>query len=71
MISDDDKQKKVVRYSDSTEKQSIQRDEEGKSLYTSGFSIKYLIENRNLVICVADNVAGAVVVVLVSSADKL
>ena len=45
--SDDVEQKKVVRYSG----------------FTSGLYIKFLSENRNLDICVADNHAGAVVVV--------
>nr|XP_034309520.1 uncharacterized protein LOC117683785 [Crassostrea gigas] len=63
MYSGDKTQSKVVRYSGSTKKQTIQFDDEGKPLYSGNSSFKYITENRNHDICVADNEARALVVV--------
>ncbi|XP_019924222.3 uncharacterized protein [Magallana gigas] len=63
LYSDDLTQSKVVCYSGSTEKQTIQFDDKGKPLYFGYGGLKYVIENRNHDICVADFGAGAVVVV--------
>ncbi|XP_052677307.1 uncharacterized protein LOC128158481 [Crassostrea angulata] len=66
MCSEDYTQSKAVRYSGSTEKQekqTIQFDDEGKPLYSGNKNVKYITENRNHDVCVADCGAGAVVVV--------
>nr|XP_022305360.1 uncharacterized protein LOC111112238 isoform X2 [Crassostrea virginica] len=63
MTSEDGKQTKVMRYSGSTETQTIQWDDRGNPIYSSFYGTKYLSENRNLDICVADYDARAVVVV--------
>ncbi|XP_078330630.1 uncharacterized protein LOC144624622 [Crassostrea virginica] len=59
----------VVRYSGSTEKYSIQWDDQGQPLFPAGYTTKYLKENKNLDICLADPDARAVMVV--SAARKL
>ena len=63
MVSDNKQQSKVVRYSGSTEKQSIQWDDQGLDLYSSSDNRKCVSENRNLDICVADFSASAITVV--------
>ncbi|XP_052680761.1 uncharacterized protein LOC128161508 [Crassostrea angulata] len=63
MCTDDKTQSKIVRYSGFTEKQTIQFDDGGKPLYSGNEKIKYITENRNHDICVADFWAFAVVVV--------
>ncbi|XP_061167921.1 uncharacterized protein LOC133176881 [Saccostrea echinata] len=63
MFSDDKTQSKVVRYSGSKDKQTIQFDDEGKPLYSGNYNIKHITENRNFDVCVADWEGGSVVVV--------
>ncbi|XP_061191798.1 uncharacterized protein LOC133200077 [Saccostrea echinata] len=63
MFNADQTQSKVVRYSGSKENQTIMFDNEGRLLYSGNDKIKYITENRNLDICVADNEVSAIVVV--------
>ncbi|XP_061168950.1 uncharacterized protein LOC133178219 [Saccostrea echinata] len=69
MDTDDWKQSKVVRYSGSKEKGTIQFDDKGNPHYSSGFCYRCITENRNLDICVTDSKSRAVVVV--SKSGKL
>ncbi|XP_052712325.1 uncharacterized protein LOC128186546 [Crassostrea angulata] len=63
MTSINETQSKVICYSFATEKQTIQYDDKGKPLYSGNSYPKYITENRNHDICVADSEARAVVVV--------
>lgn len=71
MFSDDLTQCKVVRYSESKEKQIIQFDDEGFPLYSGNKNVKYITENRNQDICVTDCPADNCKVVVVNHAGKL
>jgi hypothetical protein len=63
MVSDDGDQSKVVRYSGPIDTQTIQFDDQGRPVYSPDKYPKYISENKNLDICVAERKARAVVVV--------
>lgn len=67
--SDDDQKRKIVRYHTGIEKQTIQFNDEGQPLFSSGVFPIHIIENRNQDICVSDFIARKVVVV--NQAGKL
>jgi DNA-binding beta-propeller fold protein YncE len=66
MISNNEKQSKVVRYSNSKETQTIDNDDQGRPLYSC---IDYINENKNLDICVSD--WDAISLVVVNASGKL
>lgn len=63
VMINDDKQAKVVRYSGSKEKQTIQYKGNGQPLYSCSNFKKHICENRNRDICVSDFSESKVVVV--------
>ncbi|XP_052708783.1 uncharacterized protein LOC128183702 [Crassostrea angulata] len=64
MTSNDKKQSKVIRYTDSFEESiTAQFDDKGVPLYSKSSNTKYVSENKNLDICVADMGSRSVVVV--------
>ncbi|XP_065935764.1 E3 ubiquitin-protein ligase TRIM71-like [Magallana gigas] len=69
MTSVNEAQSKVIRYSGAKEKQIIQYDDKGKHLYSGNSYPRYITENRNHDICVAD--CGARAIVVVNQVGKL
>ncbi|XP_062575717.1 uncharacterized protein LOC134237605 [Saccostrea cucullata] len=67
LMSNNKKQSKVVHYHGFIEKQTIQFDDKGKTLFSD--STNFITENRNLDICVSDS--GVTAVVVVNQAGKL
>lgn len=66
MVNDSNNQAKVLRYSGSTEKQSIQLEDKGKPLFPPTGSYNFPIcicENKHYDICVTDKKAKAVLIV--------
>lgn len=63
MVSEDRNQAKVVRCSRGEETQNIQWDHQGEALYSRYPTYKFLSENKNLDVCVADWKTGNIVVV--------
>jgi hypothetical protein len=70
LVTDDCEQiSKVMRYSGFKQKQTIQFDDQGKSLFSCDIDTKFISENINLAICVAD--CGDITVVVVNQSGKL
>ncbi|XP_061167421.1 uncharacterized protein LOC133176302 [Saccostrea echinata] len=62
MRSENDYQGKVVRYSGSNVSQEIQNDKENKPMFSSGFDMMYVAENKNSDICVSDIGSSTVII---------